>query len=123
MNPVEAQLRPHRVHLFAEDVHRPLDVLRPVRAAAADLVVEDDRPLWREPLEWSEVVMRGAGATVQREERRRPGPELAGDAVPGAVAAKVRVALGHSHAAVQYEVARLSIVPTAAKKLSGRSGG
>ena len=51
MDPVEAELRAHRVHLFAEDIHRPLDVLRPVRAAAADLVVDDDRPLGREPLE------------------------------------------------------------------------
>ena len=60
MDPVEAELRAHRVDLFAEDVHRPLDVLRPVRASAPDLVVDDDRPLRREPLEGSEVVMRAS---------------------------------------------------------------
>ncbi len=104
MDPVEAQLRAHRVDLFTEDVHRPLDVLRSVRAATADLVVDDDRPLRRESLERTEVVMGGARAAVQGEERRGPGPELAGNAVPGAVAAKVGVALGNTrlHAGLRY---------------------
>ena len=93
MDPVESELAAHGVDLFAEDVHRPLDILRPVRAAAADLVVENDRALRREPFERGEVVMRRARPAVQSKEGGRPGLELAGNAVPGAIAAKVDVTL------------------------------
>src|SRR5882672_11357529 len=106
MDPLETELCADNVDLFAEEVDGPFDVLRPIRTAAADLVVDDDRTLGRKPFEWSEVVMRGTGATVQGEKRRGSRPELAGNAVPGAVAAKVDVALGNRrhHAGLQYEV-------------------
>jgi hypothetical protein len=72
MDPAKAELRAHRIHLCSENGHRPLDVLRTVRASTADLVVEDDRLLGRESFERGEVVMRGAGPTVQCKEWRGP---------------------------------------------------
>src|SRR5712664_3913068 len=110
MDPLETELCAENVDLFAEEVNGPFDVLRPVRAAAADLVVDDDRTLGRKPFERSEVVMRGPGTTVQGEKWCGSRPEIAGDAVPRAVAAKVDVALGDRrlHAGLQYEVRQAS---------------
>ena len=64
MDPVEPQLRAHRDDLFTKDVHRPLEIVRAIRAAAANLVVDHDRPLRRKPVEGTEVVMRGTRPTV-----------------------------------------------------------
>jgi hypothetical protein len=108
VDPLEAELLAHRVDLFAEDCHRPFDVLRPVRPTAADLVVEHDGPLRRKPFQRGEVMVRRARPTVQRQERRRSRAELACDSIPRAIAAKVDVTLGNSraHAGLEYEVAR-----------------
>ncbi len=58
MNAIEAELGADGFDLVAEDVDGPLDVSRPIRAAAADLVVEDNRTLLRKALERGEVVAR-----------------------------------------------------------------
>ncbi len=54
--------------------------------------------------------MRGARPAVQSKQWRRPGPKLAGYSVPGAVAAKVGIALGNTrlHAGLQYGLALLA---------------
>ncbi len=100
MDPLEAQLVPHRRHLLAEDGDAPFDVGRAIRVAASDLVVQDDGTLVREPFERAEVVVRRPGAAVQDEERGGLGGGIAGDADPGAVAQIVDVplpALGHGY--------------------------
>ena len=51
-------------HLLTENVHAPLDVDWTIGVAAADLVVEDDRPFRCEPFEGSEVVVRRTGSSV-----------------------------------------------------------
>ena len=90
---IQAELFADGVDLLAEHRHGPLDVLRPIRVAAPDLVVQDDRTLSRETLERPEVVMRRPRAAVQREQRDRSGAELSGHLVPGAVATEVDKAL------------------------------
>ena len=77
----EPELLAHRVDLLAEDGDVPLDVLRPVGVAAADLVVENDRPFTGELLERREVVVRRAGAAVQGEQRRRLGIRVTAEGV------------------------------------------
>src|SRR5205814_2198447 len=70
VDPVEAELLADSADLLDEELERPLDVLRPVRVAAAELVVDDDLPaVPRELLEWPEVRVRGTGAAVLAEER------------------------------------------------------
>lgn len=93
MDAVEIELLADRVHLGAEDISRPFDILWPIRAAAADLVVEDDRTLVSEALERREVVVRRARAAVEREQRHRTGAAVAGEAIPRAVTAKLDVSL------------------------------
>ena len=56
-------------------------------------VLEHDGPFARESFERGEVVMRRTGPTVQRQERRGPRTERAGDSIPRAIAEKVDVTL------------------------------
>jgi hypothetical protein len=72
--------------LVREDHEAPVD-LRSVGAPATELVVEDDAPLVREPLERPKIVVRRAGAPVQAHERRPS--SLAGDAIPRSSVAPV----------------------------------
>jgi len=70
MNPLEPEPFPHGRQLVEEDLQAPADRVRPVGAAAAELVVENDGPtVGRQPLEWREVMVCRAGAAVQAEER------------------------------------------------------
>src|SRR5919108_1222789 len=91
---IEPELIANRDDLIAEDIDIPLDVLRPVRLAAADLVVEDDGTLVREPLERREVVVRRAGSSVKRQQGNGAGVAVLDNAVPRAVPAVVDETLG-----------------------------
>jgi hypothetical protein len=84
---------PDRVHLVAEDGDRPLDVLRAIRAAAPELVVDDNRALVSEPLERAEVVVRRPWTAVESKERHCIRRQVAGDPIPGAVSEIVEIAL------------------------------
>src|SRR5262249_22126285 len=95
--PHEPELRSNGVYLIAKDGDRPLEVLRAVRAPAAELVVEDDRALFCEPLERAEVVVRRPRSAVESKQRRCRSIEIADDAVPRAVAEIVDVALRSRH--------------------------
>ena len=79
MDLVEPEVLAQLPELVGEECECPLDV-RPIGAPAAELVVEDDGPLVREPLERPEVVVRRARPAVEAHERRPT--ILAGDAVP-----------------------------------------
>src|SRR5438876_12237070 len=85
MDPFEAELLPHGSDLLAEDGGTPLDVLRTIGVATADLVVEHDRPLARKPLEGPEVVVRRARAAVHGEQWRDRRIEVADEPVRGPV--------------------------------------
>src|SRR6266550_3719460 len=89
---LEPELRANCVDLFAEDRDRPLDVLRAIGVAAADLVVEDDRALAAKPLERAEVVVRRPRAAMQGKQGHGRGSQIADDPVPGAPAAIVDMA-------------------------------
>jgi len=66
----EAERPAHRRELLHETLERPQrPVLRPVRIAAPELVVQDDGSSVGQRLQRFEVVMRGAGASVEREQR------------------------------------------------------
>jgi hypothetical protein len=54
----------------AKDADVPLDVRRPVRLPAADLVVEDDGASGRQSFERRKVVVCRSGPAVQRQDRR-----------------------------------------------------
>ena len=72
MNALEPELFPQGRQLVQEDLQAPVDRVRPVGAAAAELVVDDDGPaVGSEPLERSEVMVGRAGAAVQAEQRVR----------------------------------------------------
>src|SRR6266545_7525131 len=93
VNPLEPELVAHGSHLLAEDLDAPLDALRPIRLAAADLVVEHDRPFVCKLLERREVVVRRPRSAVQREQRRHGRIEIADEAVPRPIAAEIDVSL------------------------------
>src|SRR5204863_2339657 len=93
VNALEPELLPDDVDFLAKDADVPFDVLGTVGVAAADLVVEDDRPFVGKPFERCEVVVSRAGPAVQGEQRRRRGVAVADDAVPGAIPAEVDVSL------------------------------
>lgn len=89
----EPELVAERGELVHEDRDAPIDGLRTVGAAAADLVVEDDgASLVGELLQRGEVVVRRAGAAVETEERVATVGALPDDGVPRAVAARLHVA-------------------------------
>jgi hypothetical protein len=97
---VERELVAEGVQLVEEELERPVDVRLLLRAAAADLVVEDDRArVLGESFERREVVVRRAGTAVEREQRRSPRLELAGDAIPRAAARMLERSLARAHAA------------------------
>ena len=99
VDPLELELVAQRRELVEEDLDAPVDVLRSVRAAAADLVVEHDgAAALGQPLEGREVVVRRAGPAVQGDERIAALDALPDDAVPRSVAAKVDVSLAGLHA-------------------------
>ena len=80
MDPVEPELLAQVLELVREDREAPRDVVRPIRAPTAELVVEHDGPLLGEALEGPEVVVRRSRPAVQADERRAAA--LAGNAVP-----------------------------------------
>ena len=69
------------------------DVLRAIRPAAPELVVDDDRALVSDPLERAEVVVRRPRAAVESKKWRCPGAEITEDPIPGAVPEIFEVAL------------------------------
>ena len=86
MQPLEPERLSHRAQLLEEGVHRPeRRVVRLVRVAPAELVVEDDAPpLLRQGAQALERVVRAPGPAVQREQRQATGRfHVADDAVPG----------------------------------------
>jgi len=65
---LEAERRTDLGEFGDEPVHGPQrDVVGAIRAAAAQLVIEDDRAVFGQCLEWLEVVVREAGAAVQAQ--------------------------------------------------------
>ena len=97
MDAVEAERLPHRPHLVHEQLDRPqVGVVRPVGAAAAELVVDHDSPsALGELLQGLEVMVRGAGPAVEAEERDSAfGADVA---VPRLETAERDAALDDSH--------------------------
>jgi hypothetical protein len=88
MDSIEPELLAERAELLAKDSDAPLDVRRLVRAPAADLVVKHHRPLFAESVERREVVMCRARTAMEGDERHGAPVRVAGDAVPGSVAAE-----------------------------------
>src|SRR6266567_7526991 len=99
MDAVETELLADRTDLVAEDADVPLDVGRAIRAAAPDLVVEDNRTLVSELLERREVMVRRTRPAVEREQRYGVRPAIADDAIPSAVTTQVDVSLVGYHPA------------------------
>src|SRR5690348_6473661 len=97
MDALEPELLAYGRDLLTEDVDTPVDVGRAVGFPAADLVVENNGPLGREAFERCEVVVRRAGAAVQREKRSRRRVEVSDEAVPRAVPVEVDVSLARTH--------------------------
>ena len=96
---VEAEVAPQRRELVEEDLDAPVDVGRPVGAAAAQLVVDDDAAaLLGEPLERREVMVRRARPAVKADERIGPWLVVADDAEPRpvTVVAEPALVLGHA---------------------------
>lgn len=93
VDPLERKLGTNRVHLFAENGDRPLDVPRAIRAAATKLVVDHERAFVGKPLEWAEVVVRRPWAAVESKQRHCIRRQVAGDPIPGAVSEIVEIAL------------------------------
>jgi hypothetical protein len=97
MDPLEAKSAANGHHLVEEELKRPeLWVVGAVRAAAAQLVVEDDAAAaLGEALERLEVVVRGSRTAVEAQEYDAA---LRADvAVPGLVAAKGDAPFGFPH--------------------------
>jgi hypothetical protein len=62
MHSLESELASKRGQLVQEDPDAPLDAFRPLGAAAADLVVDDEGPPFLgQALEWREVMVGRAG--------------------------------------------------------------
>jgi hypothetical protein len=88
--------------LLDEPVHVPQgEVVRAIRAPAAELVVEDDPAPVRQGFERLEIVVSEAGAAVQAEQRSRLGV-VAHGAVPDLAAGNVKVTLFDFHAALRW---------------------
>ena len=101
MNALETELLAERRQLVEEDLQAPVDRVRPVRAAAAELVVEDNGPtVRRQSLERREVMVRGAGAAVQAHERVEVRVQVAGDPEPRSAAAPFDPAFPLRHSAI-----------------------
>jgi len=87
MNAVETELNAQRRKFVEKDSETPFDLYRPVRAPAAQLVVEDDgATLRRQSLERCKVVMRRARPAVEAQERIEARREFADDPEPRMVA-------------------------------------
>ncbi len=102
MQLLEPEARAHRAELLEEGRDGPeRRVVRLVRVAAAELVVEDDAPpLLRQLAEPLERVVRAPGAAVQDEQRQPAGllaVAVAVDAVPRLVLPERQTAFHRGH--------------------------
>jgi len=73
VEPAQVERAPDRPDFGDEPVDCPQRwIVGLVRAATAELVVEDDRPVGGEVAEWFEIVVPGARSAVQYQQRRTP---------------------------------------------------